>query len=131
MQKNLVISNAIDIINEVAKEYINCSTNISTEHINTSTDSSTWVPCGKQLPKDDRKDYIVQRVSGSIDIVGFTKDAYKLDKYVFAEYKGKKKALFYNYDSEYGYYEIECVAWMLLPQKYIPKEFKNKEGQNE
>lgn len=135
MQKNLVINNAIDIINETAKEYINCLTNTSTEHINVSTNtsinSSSWTPYDEQLPKDDRKNYIVQRIGGSMNIAGFTKDAYKLSKYDFSEYKGQKKALFYDYDSEYGYYEIECVAWMPLPQKYIPKELKEKERENE
>ena len=80
-----------------------------------------WIPCRERLPEDDRKEYIVQKTNGSINILGFTKDAYKLSRYDFDEYKGKKKPIFYDYDSEYGYIELECVAWMPLPAPYQPK----------
>ena len=108
------LADLIDLSIKYSEEYINTST----EHINTSTDSPTWIPCERELPKEDKKTYIVQKTNGSIDILGFTKDAYKLSKYDFTEYKGKKKSLFYGYDSEYGYIEWECVAWMPLPQRY-------------
>ena len=74
-----------------------------------------WIPCSERLPDNDKKQYIVQKTNGFIDILGFTKDAYKLDRYDFEEYKGKKKQLFYDYDSEYGYTEWECEAWQHLP----------------
>ena len=80
-----------------------------------------WIPCSERLPNDDSKEYIVQKTNGSIDILGFAKDAYKLDKYDFAEYKGKKKPIFYDYDSEYGYIECECEAWQPLPKQYEAK----------
>lgn len=77
-----------------------------------------WIPCSEKLPEDDKKKYIVQKTNGFIDILGFTKDAYKLDRYDFAEYKGKNKQLFYKYDSEYGYIEWKCEAWQPLPEPY-------------
>lgn len=77
-----------------------------------------WIPCSERLPEDDKKQYIVQKTNGSIDILGFTKDAYKLDRYDFAEYKNKNKQLFYKYDSEYGYIEWKCEAWQPLPEPY-------------
>ena len=77
-----------------------------------------WIPVSEKLPEDDKKQYIVQKTNGFIDILGFTKDAYKLDKYDFAEYKGKNKQLFYKYDSEYGYIEWKCEAWQPLPEPY-------------
>lgn len=80
-----------------------------------------WIPVSERLPEDDGKQYMVQKTNGFIDILGFTKDAYKLDKYDFVEYKGKKKQLFFGYDSEYGYYECKCEAWQPLPQPYVPK----------
>lgn len=93
---------AIEIVQEVAEEYNN-----------------VWIPCSEKLPEDDKKQYIVQKTNGYIDILGFTKDAYKLDKCDFWEYKDKKKQLFYDYDSEYGYIECgECVAWQPLPEPY-------------
>ena len=77
-----------------------------------------WIPCSEQLPNDDKKQYIVQKTDGYIDILGFTKDAYKLDRRDFAEHEGKKKQLFYDYDREYGYIEYECVAWQPIPEPY-------------
>ena len=95
----------IEIVQEVAEEY-----------------KGGWIACSKMLPEDDKKQYIVQKTNGFIDILGFTKDAYKLSRYDFAEYKGKKKQLFYDYDSEYGYAEWECVVWQPLPEPYKERE---------
>ena len=81
-----------------------------------------WIPCSERLPEDDKKQYIVQKTNGFIDILGFTKDAYKLDRYDFAEYKGKNKQLFYEYDSEYGYIEWECEAWQPLPEPFKERD---------
>lgn len=92
---------AISIVNELAEEH-----------------KGGWIPVSERLPEDDTKQYIVQKTNGFIDILGFTKDAYKLSRYDFYEYNGKKKQFFYGYDSEYGYIEYECVAWMPLPEKY-------------
>ena len=83
-----------------------------------------WIPVSEKLPEDDKKQYIVQKTNGFIDILGFTKDAYKLDKYDFAEYKGKNKQLFYKYDSEYGYIEWKCEAWQPLPEPYKAEQLK-------
>ena len=95
----------IEIVQEVAEEY-----------------NGGWIPCSERLPEDDKKQYIVQKTNGFIDILGFTKDAYKLDRYDFAEYRGKKKQLFYGYNSEYGYIECECEAW-----QYLPEQFKERD----
>lgn len=103
---------AIEIVKEVAEEYVT--------DINVGKNDG-WIPCSERLPDDDSKEYIVQKTNGSIDILGFAKDAYKLAKYDFAEYKGKKKPIFYDYDPEYGYIEYECEAWMPLPAPYKPK----------
>ena len=97
----IAYDNSIKIVQEVAEEY-----------------NGGWIACSERLPEDDKKQYIVQKTNGFIDILGFTKDAYKLDRYDFAEYKGKKKQLFYDYDSEYGYIEWECEAWQPLPERF-------------
>lgn len=82
-----------------------------------------WIPCSHRLPMRDGK-YLVTEKNFSwsrrtVSVQYFTNDAYKMDKYDFAEYKGKKKKLFYSYDSEWGYREIDdVVAWMELPEAY-------------
>ena len=99
------LERAIKIVKEVAEEY-----------------NGGWIPCSERLPDNDKKEYIVQKTNGFIYILGFTKDAYKLSRYDFAEYKGKKKQLFYDYDSEYGYTEWECEAWRPLPEPFKERD---------
>ena len=99
------LERASRLVKEVAEEY-----------------NGGWVACNERLPEDDKKQYIVQKTNGFIDILGFTKDAYKLDRYDFAEYKVKKKQLFYDYDSEYGYSECECEAWQTLPEPFKERD---------
>ena len=99
------LERASRLIKEVAEEY-----------------KGGWIACSERLPDNDKKQYIVQKTNGFIDILGFTKDAYKLDRYDFAEYKGKKKQFFYDYDSEYGYTEWECEAWQPLPEQYKERD---------
>ena len=87
-------ANAIEIINELAEEYINTST----EHINTSTDSSTWIPCSERLPEIDGG-YIctAKDVEESLELIYSTWDNSWMDEF----------------DSEY-----EVIAWMPLPLPY-------------
>lgn len=93
------------IVQEVAEEY-----------------NGGWIPCSERLPDNDKNEYIVQKTNGFIDVLEFTKDAYKLDRYDFSEYKDKNKQLFYDYDSEYGYSECECVAWQPLPEPFKERD---------
>ena len=109
---------AIEIVNQVAEEYSHRNHDLDIE---ASHSNDGWIPCSERLPEDDRKKYIVQKTSGSINILGFTKDAYKLSRYDFSEYMGKKKPIFYDYDSEYGYIELYCEAWQPLPEPFKPK----------
>ena len=102
---NRAIYKSTEIVHEVAEEY-----------------KDGWISVKDRLPDNDKNEYIVQKTNGFIDILGFTKDAYKLDKYDFSEYKGKKKQLFYDYDSEYGYIECECVAWQPLPEPFKERD---------
>ena len=99
------LERAIEIVKQEAEQYNN-----------------GWIPCSERLPDNDKKEYIVQKTNGFIYILGFTKDAYKLSRYDFAEYKGKKKQLFYDYDSEYGYTEWECEAWQPLPEPFKERD---------
>ena len=106
----LGVGSAISIVNQLAEEY------------KVSEMPTCWISVSERLPEDATKRYIVQETNGFIDILGFTKDAFKQSKFDFYEYKGKKKALFYEWDSEYGYIERECEAWMPLPAPYTEGE---------
>ena len=106
------ISDSIEIVKQEAEKFGH----------DTNVGSNGWIPCSERLPEDDKKQYIVQKTNGFLYILGFTKDAYKLDRYDFAEYKGKKKQLFYDYDSEYGYTECECEAWQPMPEPFKERD---------
>ena len=84
---------SIEIVNQLAEEYINCSTDTST---NTS---SGWIPTSERLPE---KNAIVLTCD---------KDGWVSVK-VNMPYAGVKN------DFESGYY----TAWMPLPPAYVPKE---------
>lgn len=76
------------------------------------------IPVTERLPEEEGE-YLCQKESGSFDICRFTKNAYKTDKYDFKQYKRKNKKLFYEYDSEWGFfYRVDIVAWMPLPEPY-------------
>lgn len=66
--------------------------------------------------------YLVTLASGIVGMYGFTTNPYRLDRYDFSEYKGKKTdGIFYSYDSEWGYNDWvdgEVIAWMELPEAY-------------
>lgn len=85
-----------------------------------------FIDCETRLPKKFGKYLVIRKVFGkaTIDILGFSPDLYALDKYDFQRYKGKKKAGFYLYDSEYGYSDIDMdkvLAWANLPK--IPDQY--------
>ena len=50
-----------------------------------------WIPCSERMPEYEKEMYLVQTAYGLMDVLRFTKDAYKLDKYDFYEYKNKKR----------------------------------------
>lgn len=75
-----------------------------------------WIPVTERLPEEEGE-YICQVESECVCILGFTKDASKVDWFCFGD-KFKGKTLFYEFDYELGYYEREAVAWMPLPEPY-------------
>ena len=87
------IKSAIAIVNQLAEEYINCSTDTSTNA------SSGWIPTTERLPE---KNAIV---------LVCDKDGWISVK-VNMPYAGAKN------DFECGYY----TAWMPLPEAYKPEE---------
>lgn len=77
-----------------------------------------WIPVSKRLPAENGS-YLCQIDCGIhelIAVLDFDTNLYKVSAYEFYE---KKRAGFYDYDSEWGYCEVEdVVAWMPLPELY-------------
>ena len=76
-----------------------------------------WIPVSERLPKDGTYLVTLEGINGKprIDMMSFAKDLYKVDEFDFP----KHKCGWYNYDSEYGYWECtKVIAWMPLPKPY-------------
>ena len=77
---------------------------------------SKWVSVKDKLPKKNN-DYLCVLNTHTISVCSFAHNLKKVDKYDF----DAKKSGWYDYDSEWGYYEITNVThWMPLPE--LPKE---------
>lgn len=84
---------------------------------------SEWTPVSKRLP-EKRGEYLVTQKTSFSDyvyrsIAGYALNLHDVDEYDFAD---KKRAGWYEYDSERGYYEIDgVIAWMPLPAPFRAK----------
>lgn len=84
------------------------------------TNVGKWIPAFEPPEKDGR--YFVAVMPNFFSkppeyyrsIASFTHNLEEVDDY---DFRGKNRAGWYDYDSEYGYYELERVAyWMSLPK---------------
>ena len=86
---------------------------------------SRWIPVSERLPEDGTYLVTLERFYGGepiINIRSFAKDLNKVDKFDFP----KHKCGWYDYDSEYGYWEdTEVIAWKPLPKPYESQESEN------
>ena len=84
-------------------------------------EQTRWIPVEDRLPEDGIYLVTVERTTGKpiIETKSFAKDLNRVDDYDFPE----NKCGWYEYDSEYGYWEdTDVIAWMPLPQPYDPQE---------
>lgn len=78
-------------------------------------EQTRWIPVDTSPKQSER--YLAQTSYNSMCVLGYAKNLYEVDKFDFCDDKGKSG--WYDYDSEYGYYEIDdVVAWMPLPKLY-------------
>ena len=77
--------------------------------------TTTWRPASEP-PKENGR-YLVVQTDGKHkwqEVCKYATDLRKVDEY---DFKGIKRAGWYAYDSEWGYYEVDDVThWMPLPQ---------------
>ena len=76
-----------------------------------------WIPVSEKLPEDGIYLVTVERIAGKprVETKSFAKDLHRVDDFNFP----KHKCGWYDYDSEYGYWEdASVIAWMPLPQPY-------------
>lgn len=75
-----------------------------------------WISVKDRLP-DKNGQYLVRRkicVTVTFDVIGFAKDARKIDKH---DFRKNWKDVWYYYDSEYGFLTSDNVThWMPLPE---------------
>ena len=86
---------------------------------------SNWIKCSDRLPDHDGEYLITKLLLGEPkpSVCCFSKDLYGLDEYSFYKYHHKRKSGWYDYDSEYGFYEIsDVIAWQPLPEAYKETE---------
>ena len=81
---------------------------------------SEWIPVNERLPEKGGDYLVTQKTSFSDYVYGsvasYALNLYDVDEYDFAN---KKHPGWYEYDSEYGYYEIDgVIAWMPLPEPH-------------
>jgi hypothetical protein len=80
------------------------------------TNVPSWIPVTERLPDKDGKFLVHRIICGGIStmsVVGFAHNGTKVHEYDLR----KKKNVWYEYDSEVGYYPLTTVThWMPLPE---------------
>lgn len=88
--------------------------------LSSSENPNKWIPVSERLPEEKGTYLVTQKATFTdyvyISVAGYALNLHDVDEY---DFEGKKRAGWYEYDSEYGYYEIDnVVAWMSLPEPY-------------
>ena len=83
-----------------------------------------WHPVS-ETPKKNGRYLVTLKYSTHkiLQIALYSNDLYKVDQYDFFDKKNQPG--WYNYDSEYGYYEQnDIIGWTELPETYSEEEEK-------
>lgn len=95
------------IVNELAEEYINTSTDTSTNSLDASTNTSSgWIPCSERLPEMPKENPLFEYKPLELYLVSLSSTDYPWRAF----WNGK-----YFTD---GFSKVEPIAWMPLPAPY-------------
>lgn len=97
-------------INEIKKEVFKMD----------NSEKQKWIPVSEKLPEEGGNYLTTILLSNNyphVSIRSFTNNLYEVDDYAFYDRKGISG--WFEYDSEYGFFEDEnVIAWMPLPKPY-------------
>lgn len=103
----------------IGPDEVRFSMNDIRENLDNILTEPVWIPCSKRQPEEDGEYFVTLRWSdypNSVDTLHFTNDLSSVDG---VGYAGEKRPGWYEYDSDYGCYEIDnVIAWMPRPEPY-------------
>ena len=85
---------------------------------------SKWIPTAERLPDKDGTFLVTEQAwnvkTRWVRIASYAQNLRKTDP---LDFKGKRHAGWFDYDSEYGHYELsDIIAWMPLEEPYKEEE---------
>lgn len=103
----------------IGPDEVRFSMNDIRENLDNIPTEPVWIPCSERLPEEDGEYLITLRwgnYPNSVETLLFTNDLSSVDR---VGYAGEKRPGWYEYDSDYGCYEIDnVIAWMPRPEPY-------------
>lgn len=103
----------------IGPDEVRFSMNDIRENLDNILTEPVWIPCNERQPEEDGE-YLVtlhwSNYPNSVETLHFTNDLSSVDE---VGYAGEKRPGWYEYDSDYGCYEIDnVIAWMPRPEPY-------------
>jgi len=103
----------------IGPDEVRFSMNDIRENLDNILTEPVWIPCNERQPEEDGEYLVTLRWSdypNSVETLYFTNDLSSVDG---VGYAGEKRPGWYEYDSDYGCYEIDnVIAWMPRPEPY-------------
>lgn len=103
----------------IGPDEVRFSMNDIRENLDNILTEPVWIPCNERQPEEDGKYLVTLRWSdypNSVETLHFSNDLSSVDG---VGYAGEKRPGWYEYDSDYGCYEIDnVIAWMPRPEPY-------------
>lgn len=103
----------------IGPDEVRFSMNDIRENLDNILTEPVWIPCNERQPEEDGEYLVTLRwdnYPNGVETLHFTNDLSSVDR---VGYAGEKRPGWYEYDSDYGCYEIDnVIAWMPRPEPY-------------